>query len=356
MISLDLVELGFRPFFASRFDQLEQPELVPARVAADGRGIYPLLGCRAPLGELAGRLRHALGPQSRPAVGDWVAVADHGDRAIIHDILERRTVLVRRAAFTESEGQVIAANVDLFAVVTSANRELNPRRIERYLTAVWDSGATPLIVLNKIDLVADLTPALEAVREVALGVPILPVSAETGEGIAALREQIGPGTTVGLIGSSGVGKSSLINRLLGRESQQVNAVRDDDARGRHTTTRRELIPLAAGGVLIDTPGMRELGLIEDSGGVGATFADIEETAAQCRFANCQHEAEPGCALREALAGGAISRERWDSYRKLQREIAAAERRRDPELAADERRKWKTIPKAMRTHSRVTGKP
>jgi ribosome biogenesis GTPase len=352
--SLD--DFGFHPFFSAQVASLDRPDLVPARIAADGQSAWRLAGCRAPLGELSGKLRHELDPLSRPAVGDWAAVTDDQERAVIHHLLDRKTAMVRRAAGPSGKPQVIAANVDVFCVVTSANRDLNVRRIERYLTAVWESGATPVIVLNKVDLVEDVAPLLAEIETVALAVPVIQVSALTGAGLDGLRAFVGPGATVALIGSSGVGKSSLINRLLGREAQVVNAIRDDDARGRHTTTRRELIVLPEGGVLIDTPGMRELGLIEDGGGVDATFADIAEIAEACRFTDCQHESEPGCAIRAGLASGAIDPERWESYRKLQREIAAYETRRDPTLAAEERRRWKVIHKAVRAQSRVTGKP
>ncbi|MCC7023493.1 MAG: ribosome small subunit-dependent GTPase A [Thermomicrobiales bacterium] len=348
-------DLGFHAFFAAQFATLDRPHLTPARIVADGQGVWHLAGCRAPLGELSGRLRGAMAGVDRPVAGDWVAVADGDERAIIHHGLRRRTALVRRAA-DAGAAQVIAANVDRFFVVTSANRDLNIRRIERYLTAVWESGAAPVIVLNKVDLVEDAAPLIAEIASVALGVPIVPVSAITGTGLNALQEQIGPGATIGLIGSSGVGKSSLANRLLGRAAQQVNAIRDDDARGRHTTTRRELLMLPNGGMLVDTPGMREFGLLEDGGGVDAAFADIAGFAEECRFADCRHESEPGCAVRAAIAAGVIGPERWASYRKLQKEIAAYATRRDPVLAANERKRWKAIHKSVRAQSRITGKP
>jgi ribosome biogenesis GTPase / thiamine phosphate phosphatase len=353
LLSLTLPDLGYRPFFSAQIDRLQRPDLVPGRIAADGPGIYHLLGCQAPLGELSGRLRHALSGSNRPAVGDWVAVADDPERAIVHHVLERQTAMVRRAADSDSMAQVIAANLDVIFVVTSANRDLNLRRLERYLTAVWDSGAAPAIVLNKIDLVPDVAPLVAEIEGVAFGVPILPVSASLDLGMEGVRERVGPGITAALVGSSGVGKSSLVNRLLGREAQFVNAIREDDARGRHTTTRRELLLLPGGGVLIDTPGMRELGLLEDDGGVAATFADIEEMALSCRFHDCRHEGEPGCAVRESLAAGTLDRGRWESYRKLRKEIAAAETRRDPVLAAEERRRWKVIHKSMRSHPKLS---
>jgi ribosome biogenesis GTPase len=356
---IDLADLGFQPYFSAQYAALAHPGLVPARIAADGPGIYHLLGCRAPLGEVSGRLRFDLEGASRPTVGDWVVVADDEQRAVIHHLLDRRTAMVRDGTDSSRRGrgavplgQVIAANVDVFFVVTSANRDLNPRRLERYLTAVWDSGAAPVIVLNKVDLVGDAATMREAVAEVALAAPLVEVSALTGFGIGALREHVAPGTTVALVGSSGVGKSSLINRLLGEEKQDVKAIREDDARGRHTTTRRELVPLPEGGMLIDTPGMRELGLTDDSGGMATAFADIAELAASCRFSDCRHETEPGCAVREAIALGAVPPGRWESYRKLQREIAAVERRRDPMLRAEERQKWKVINKSLRSHPKA----
>ena len=260
--------------------------------------------------------------------------------------------MIRRAADTDGTPQVVAANVDVICIVTSANRDLNPRRIERYLTAVWESGATPVVVLNKVDLVADVAPLIDTIASVAMAVPIVQVSAFTGVGIDALRAQVGRGRTVGLVGSSGVGKSSLINRLVGRDVQLVSDIREDDARGRHTTTRRELVLLPGGGVLVDTPGMRELGLTEDGGGVDTAFAYVAELARDCRFNDCLHETEPGCAVQSALVSGALDADRLRSYRKLQRETAAAERRRDPVLAENERRRWKTIHKEMRAFSKA----
>jgi ribosome biogenesis GTPase / thiamine phosphate phosphatase len=354
---IPLEELGFGPYFATQLDSLEQtrPGLVPARIAADGAGIYHLLGSQARLGELSGRLRHELSGIDRPAVGDWVAIADDIERAVIHHALRRRTAMIRRAADTDATAQMIAANVDIYCLVTSANRDLNPRRIERYLTAVWESGANPVVVLNTVDLVDDLTPLIQAIGSVALGVPIVEVSALTGVGLDMLREHVRRGTTAGFVGSSGVGKSSLINRLVGHEIQHVNDIREDDARGRHTTTRRELVLLPGGGVLVDTPGMRELGLIEDDGGIDAAFADIAQIAQACRFNDCLHESEPGCAVQAALYVGTLDANRLQSYRKLQREIAAIERRRDPILAANERRRWKTIHKEMRSREKLNRK-
>jgi ribosome biogenesis GTPase len=341
-----LAALGFDDFFASQLARHANPQWVPARVVAEGQSSFHLSGCRAPLGDLSGKLLGSLTKTERPVVGDWVAVIDGADRASIQHVLERRSVLLRRAAGTQSEAQVVAVNVDVFFVVTSVNRDFNERRLERYVAAVWNSGAEPVIVLNKVDLVDDLAPLLEAIDGIALGVPVVRASAATGAGLDELREHIRPGRTVGFIGSSGVGKSSLTNRLLGRELQNVGGLRNDE-RGRHTTTARQLIVLAEGGVLIDTPGMREFGLIDDAGGVEASFADVTAFAERCRFRDCAHQSEPGCAVLAAVANGELPAERLASYRKLLKEIAAAERKRDPVLAANTKARWKVIHRAQR---------
>jgi ribosome biogenesis GTPase len=341
-----LESLGFGPFFSKQHDLLGRSGLVPARVALEGRGNYRLCGCRAAIGELAGRLKHELGPLERPVVGDWVSVADGEDRAVIHRVLDRRTTMVRRAAGTASGIQVVAANVDLLFIVTSANRDFNVRRLERYLCAAWDSGARPVFVLNKIDLGGQIEDMLDEMAGMASGVPVVRTSALTGEGLGDLRGHMVCGKTAGLIGSSGVGKSSLVNCLLGREAQPVRTLRKD-GKGRHATTRRELIELPGGGVLIDTPGMRELGLVEDIGGVDRVFADIDELGGQCRFRDCKHRGEPGCAVTAAVEAGELDRARLASYHKLQREIAVAEWRRDPTHAGRAKRRWKSVSKSIR---------
>jgi ribosome biogenesis GTPase len=349
-----LESLGFDAFFAEQHELLGQPDLIPARVASEGRGSYWLRGCQASVGELRGRLRHVLSPPERPIVGDWVAVVDNQDRAIIHHIFERRSAMIRRAAGTASGVQVVAANVDLFFIVTSANRDFNVRRLERYLAAVWDSGAEPVVVLNKIDVGSAVEEMVEAIDAIGSGVAVVRVSALTGDGMDDLRGHLASGKTVGLVGSSGVGKSSLVNRLLGREVQTVRTIRKDE-KGRHATTRRELIELPQGGILIDTPGMRELGLVEDAGGVDSTFADIATLAEECHFRDCRHEGEPGCAVAAAVAEGVLDNARLVSYHRLQREIAAAERRRDPTLAGRSKRRWKWISKARRALNKTDPK-
>ena len=349
-----LAPLGFDEFFAAQYERLGQGDWVPARIVAEGKSSFHLAGCRAPLGDLSGRLLRSQHKVERPVVGDWVAVIDGSDRASIQHLFERRTTLLRRAANTLAEPQVVAANVDVFFVVTAVNRDFNERRLERYVAAVWNSGAEPVVVLNKVDIEADLAPLLEAIDRAAIGVPVVCASAATGAGLDELRAYIGPGRTVGFIGSSGVGKSSLTNRLLGRAAQAIGGLREDE-RGRHTTTARHLIELDGGGVLIDTPGMRELGLLDDAGGVEASFADVAAFAEHCRFRDCAHAGEPGCAVAAAIASGELPAARFASYRKLLAEIAAAERKRDPILAGRSKARWKEIHRALRARAKIDPK-
>jgi ribosome biogenesis GTPase len=319
---MDLSVLGYSPFFENSFESIRRPGLEPARVGAQWKGAYRVLGGFGErLAEVSGRFRRdAAGPAAFPAVGDWVAAAVEADGAtIIHSLLPRRSRFARVAAGREPVEQVVAANIDTVFIVAGLDGDYSPRRLERYLTTVWDGGAQPVVVLNKIDACPDAASALADAEAVAIGAPVHAVGAREGAGLSLLDPYLAPGRTVALLGSSGVGKSTLLNRWLGEERVRTFAVRADDAHGRHTTTHRELYVLPGGGIVIDTPGMRELALSADPDAATAAFADIEELAATCRFRDCEHLDEPGCAVLAALDTGSLDPTRLASFRKLRRE-------------------------------------
>ena len=344
MPGFDLRELGWSSELA---DNLEQG-LEPGRVVAVHRGAFDVATAHGNVrARLPGRMLH---DGVEVAVGDWVGLAG----AVVRAVLPRRSAIVRSSAGLTSEAQTLAANVDVAFIVTSLGPDLEPRRIERYLVIIWESGASPEIVLTKADRMDDPWPLVATVETVAIGVPVHVVSAVSGLGCDALRARIRPGTTAVLLGSSGVGKSTLVNRFVGHERMEVKETRADDDEGRHTTTRRELVALPGGGVVIDTPGLRELQLWDGGGGaVEAAFSDIEELTAQCRFTNCSHQTEPDCAVQEALRSGELSRERHRSWLKLQRELRAIAMRSDARLRREEKRKWQLRVREGRSRARRT---
>lgn len=342
--------LGWSSFFQEQYDTMGK-DLLPARVAADYGEEYALLteeGARK--GWLSGRLRYqASSKLDFPAVGDWVAVRPHdGETMTIARIFNRKTQLIRQAAGRRTSAQVLAANLDTVFIVSSMNQEFHVRRLERYLATVFASGARPVIVLSKADLTQTPERFLEEASGVAKGAPVIAVSVLSGLGLDRLSSFLRPGETVALVGSSGVGKSTLLNWLFGEERQAVRESRADDDKGRHTTTHRELFVLPEGkGLIIDTPGIRELQLWTGEEALEQTFEDIEALASGCFYRNCQHQTEPGCAVREAVEKGEIAAERWQSFLKLKREEAFQSRKVDEQAARLEKERYRKMGKLQR---------
>jgi ribosome biogenesis GTPase / thiamine phosphate phosphatase len=339
-------QLGWNSFFDAQIGH-ELATLHWARVVEEQRGLYRVAGDVDGWAEVSGRFRHeAVHPGEFPAVGDWVGV----DRGIIHRLLERRSAMARAAAGRAVNEQIVAANVDTVFLVTAFGHDLNPRRLERYLTMVWDGGAVPVILLNKADLSEDAEAQRAAVTARLPLVDVLAISAldtEDQRSLGCLAPYLRPAQTVALLGSSGVGKTTLINRLMGREVLRVGAISDTDGKGQHTTTARQLVELPGGALLIDTPGMRELRPWADGSAVDVSFGDIAELAAACRFADCAHNGEPGCAVLEAVESGRLDADRLENYRHLGREAAFEERKRNKAAASEEKRRWKQIHQAQR---------
>ncbi|TDB71406.1 ribosome small subunit-dependent GTPase A [Micromonospora sp. KC723] len=335
-MKIDLAALGFdagRAAYARR-----RPDRRPGRVARVDRGVCTVLCAEGPVraslgpGVLAAAARELT---ALPCVGDWVLLATWPDGPVTVDsVLPRRTALVRRTAGRDASGQVLAANLDAAAVVEPVHPEPDVARIERLLSLAHESGARPLVVLTKVDLAGQPEAVARQLAAVAPGVPVLPVSAERGAGLDALRPYVAPGRTLGLLGPSGAGKSSLVNALAGATVMPTQAIRRVDGKGRHTTTWRALVQVPGGGAVLDTPGVRAVGLLDGVVGLDRAFADIAELATGCRYADCAHEAEPACAVRAALESGELSARRWESWHRLRREVAYESRRREVRLAAE----------------------
>jgi ribosome biogenesis GTPase / thiamine phosphate phosphatase len=341
VIVYELSSLGFGPFFKQQLQPSDDLEVL-ARVAADHRGSYEVWSqAGSSPAQLAGRLRHEPTAADLPGVGDWVVLKEaprSNGTAIIERILERCTIFTRGAAGRETRTQVIAANVDRVFVVCGLDADFNVRRIERYVARVWASGAQPTVILNKADLCSDTDAKVAEVECHVAGVPVHVTSALHSDGIEIVRERVHHGMTVAFVGSSGAGKSTLVNALLGEDRMMTGDVRASDGRGRHVTTHRQLILLPEGGVLLDTPGMRELQLVDEDG-LDTVFGDIAELAKGCRYRDCHHDTEPGCAVRKAVESGDLAGDRLEHYRKLEREAQSYELRHDEKLRRRSERKW-----------------
>ncbi|WP_244094250.1 ribosome small subunit-dependent GTPase A [Jeotgalibacillus salarius] len=318
----------------------------PARIITEYKNLYKIqTDSTIYLAEVTGKFRHqSQVREDYPAVGDWVMVSlpDGEGHAMIHEVLERKSKFSRKAAGELTNEQIVAANIDTAFLVMSLNHDFNLRRMERYLIAAWESGANPVIVLSKADLCENSDKKAGEASAAAMGVPVLVTSAYEGTGLETLKTYIDEGMTVAVMGSSGVGKSSIINALIGEEKMLVNDIREDDSKGKHTTTHRELIMLPEKGVIIDTPGMRELQLWESDSGLSQGFQDIEALAGSCQFRDCSHETEPGCAIQQAIEDGELEQDRYDSYVKLQKELAYLDRKSNKREQILEKKKWKKI--------------
>ena len=344
-----LAALGWNDELEAAFTPYAERGFQPARIVAEHRGGYYVrsrIGDR--LAHARGRLRDDELLGGMPAVGDWVAVCDApGDRFAVEALLPRRTKVSRKTPWLKAEEHILVANVDTVFLVSGLDQDFNPRRLERYLIAAWDSGADPVVVLTKLDACDDPGKIGEA-ECVAVGVPVFAVSNVTGEGLDDVRGLLRPGRTFVLLGSSGTGKSTLVNRLAGRTVMETGDLRRD-GRGRHTTRHRQLLVLPGGAIVVDTPGLRELQVWE--GDVDTAFSDIAELAALCRFNDCTHRTEPGCAVQEALESGALDPERFESYRKLERELRSIEARSDKRVGRELKRRWRQRAREVRAERR-----
>lgn len=351
---MSLEELGWNERLSAEFEPHRARRLEPGRVAAEHRNEIRLYTEAGEIfANVAGRLRHhARGPADLPVVGDWIVYKPlpGEERGTVQAVLGRSSCFSRKAVGAKTQEQVIAANVDTLFVVSALDGEVNPRRLERYLALAWESGAAPVLALTKADLCENPEARVEAARAVAGAAPVHAVNGRTGEGVEELRQYLSGSRTGAMVGSSGVGKSTLINRLAGHEAQRTAEVRED-GKGRHTTVHRELLRIPGGGLLIDTPGMRELQMWDSGTGLADAFSDILELGTRCRFTDCRHENEPGCAVAAALANGALDSSRFENFRKLQAELKHLDQRQDQRAKLEAKRATVARQRGLNTQTR-----
>jgi ribosome biogenesis GTPase len=354
-----LNSFGYHPFFEAYFNEYSEQGFSVGRVAIENKTNYLLYTGQGELtAEISGKMFYNIDEKADyPVVGDWVVfrALPEEKKAIIEHVLPRRSKFSRKVSGNKTDEQVIASNIDVLFIMSSLNQDLNLRRIERYLTLAWDSNTEPVIVLSKSDLCKNVGEIKVDVENISFNVPIQIISSINKLGLEDLQKYFDGNKTVAIVGSSGVGKSTFINTLLGYERLKVNDIIEYKDKGVHTTVRRELILLPRGGLIIDTPGMRELQLWDGGDGVGTTFEDIEELTQNCKFSDCKHESEPGCAINEALENGTLDEERYHSYLKLKREIGYFERRHDQKAMLAEKKKWKKIHMQAKEHMKMKGR-
>ncbi len=346
---IDLIQYGWNTYFEEHYKNSQNHGLPVGRVVADFGQKLRIMTQKGEVSAIkAPHFYHGYGGEI-PAVGDWVIYKEWEDQTepMILEVIKRKTKFSRAAAGIELKEQVAASNMDVVFLIQSLNKDFNLRRLERYLIAAWESGAVPIVVLTKADICSDVDNKLAQVYDTAKGVDVVVVSAVSGQGLEDLNKYLMPGKTIALLGSSGVGKSTLVNTLAGREILKTQEIREGDARGRHTTTHRELVLLPQGGLILDTPGMRTLSLWEADEGMTEVFGDVEQITARCRFSDCLHQNEPGCAVRKALQDGSLSEKRWNNWLKLQKELLFLDQKKNGKLREESKKRNKAMSKIQK---------